>query len=54
MAYERGNLPTDAPFEEVMQRYAISEKAREAGVGPEFSELIREGIKTFPVGPQGL
>ncbi len=54
LAYERGNLPTDAPFEEVMQRYAISAKAREAGVGPEFSESIREGIKPFPRGPDGL
>ena len=54
LAYERGNLPTDAPFEEVMQRYAISAKAREAGVGPEFSESIREGIEPFPPGPDGL
>ncbi|MEE8153939.1 MAG: DUF4105 domain-containing protein [Phycisphaerales bacterium] len=54
LAYERGNLPNDAPFEEVMQRYAISAKAREGGVGPGYSEMIREGIEPFPRSPAGL
>ena len=54
LAYERGTLPTDAPFEEVMQRYAISAKAREAGVGPEFSASIREGIGPPARSPDGL
>lgn len=54
LAYERGNLPTDAPLEEVMQRYAISAKARKVGVGPGYSEAIREGIKPFPRSPAGL
>jgi hypothetical protein len=54
LAYERGNLPTDAPLEEVMKRYAISAKAKEAGVGPEFSKSIREGIQLFPRRPGRL
>ncbi len=54
LAYERGNLPTDAPFEEVMQRYAISAKAREGGLGPGYSESIREGIELIPRSPAGL
>lgn len=48
LAYERGNLPTDAPFEEVMRRYAISAKALESGIGPEYSEFIREGLELLP------
>lgn len=54
LAYERGNLPTDAPFEEVMQRYAISAKAREKGVGPGYSKTIRVGIEPLPRSPEGL
>jgi len=42
LAYERGDLPTDAPLEVVMQRHAISAKAQAAGVGPDFSQRIRE------------
>jgi len=53
LAYERGNLPTDAPFEEVMQRYAISAKAREAGAGPGYSESIRAGIGPVTRNPDG-
>jgi hypothetical protein len=44
LAYERGDLPTDAPLEVVMQRYAISAKAQAAGVGPDFSQRIRKGL----------
>jgi hypothetical protein len=44
LAYERGDMPTDAPLEVVMQRYAISAKAQAAGVGPDFSGRIREGL----------
>ena len=54
LAYERGNLPTDAPFEEVMQRYAISVKAKNAGPGPDYSKAIREGIIPFERSPDGL
>ncbi|MHC4381870.1 MAG: Lnb N-terminal periplasmic domain-containing protein [Planctomycetota bacterium] len=44
LAYERGDMPTDAPLDVVMQRYAISAKARAAGVGPDFSQRIRDGL----------
>jgi hypothetical protein len=43
-AYELGNLPTDAPFEEVMRRFAISAKAKGCGDGPDFSTCIRAGL----------
>ncbi len=44
MAYEQGTMPTDAPFEEVMQRFAISERGRAYGDGPDYSTRIREGV----------
>jgi hypothetical protein len=43
LAYERGDMPTDAPLEEVLQRYAISAKARASDVDADFSTRIREG-----------
>jgi len=54
LAYERGKLPTDAPFEEVMQRYAISAKARETGLGPGYSASIREGLGPAARTPEGM
>jgi len=54
LAYERGKLPTDAPFEEVMQRYAISAKARETGIGSGFSASIREGLGPAARSPEGM
>ena len=44
LAYDRGHMPQDAPLEVVMQRFAISAKAKAAGVGPDFSRQIREGL----------
>jgi hypothetical protein len=44
LAYGRGDMPTDAPLEVVMQRYAISARAQAAGVGPDFSQVIRDGL----------
>jgi hypothetical protein len=44
LAYERGDIPSDAPLEVVMQRYAISARAQAAGVAPDFSQRIREGL----------
>ncbi len=44
LAYDRGQLPRDAPFEAVMQRYSINERAREGGDGPGFPERIRVGL----------
>ena len=53
LAYERGTLPNDAPFDEVMERYAISAKAVQAGVGPGYSEAIRRGIGASGQSPSG-
>jgi hypothetical protein len=44
LAYERGHMPTDAPLEVVMKRFAISARAKAAGVGPDFSLRIRVGL----------
>ncbi len=44
LAYERGHMPTDAPLEVVMKRYAISAKAKAAGVAADFSQRIRVGL----------
>ena len=44
MAYEQGKIPNDAPFEEIMQRFAISERGRAYGDGAEYSQRIREGL----------
>ncbi|MHC4140871.1 MAG: lipoprotein N-acyltransferase Lnb domain-containing protein [Planctomycetota bacterium] len=44
LAYERGDMPTDAPLEVVMQRYAISAKAQAEDLGPDFPQRIREGL----------
>lgn len=44
LAYERGDLPTDAPLDVVMKRYAISARAQAAGVGPDFSQRVRDGL----------
>lgn len=43
-AYREGAIPQDAPFEEVMKRFAISEKARAVEVSVDFSHRIREGL----------
>tara|TARA_B100001059_G_scaffold142917_1_gene142874 strand:+ start:585 stop:1628 length:1044 start_codon:yes stop_codon:yes gene_type:complete len=44
MAYDRGQLPTDAPYEEVISRYRVNDRAVEGGTGPGFSERIRAGL----------
>lgn len=44
LAYERGHMPTDAPLAVVMKRFAISARAKDAGVGPDFSQRIRVGL----------
>jgi len=43
-AYDQGKLPTDAPFEEVMRRFAISAKGLACGDGPDYSQCIRMGL----------
>jgi hypothetical protein len=44
LAYERGQLPQDAPLEVVKQRYAISAVARGSAVDAGFSQRIRADI----------
>ncbi len=44
MAYDRGQFPTDAPYEEVISRYRVNDRALEGGSGPGFSKRIREGL----------
>ena len=41
MAYERGNLAADLPFDELKRRAHINEAARAADQSPDFSRLIR-------------
>ncbi len=52
-AYEQGNIPNDAPFEDVMRRFAISAKAQACGDGPGFSTCIRAGLGD-PVPPAAV
>lgn len=44
LGYERGRLDTSLPFPELKAKSEITEKAKAAGVSPDFSRLIREGI----------
>lgn len=44
LGYERGQLDTSLPFEELQRRSDITAKARLAGEDPEFSRRIREGL----------
>ncbi|MDJ0788036.1 MAG: DUF4105 domain-containing protein [Myxococcota bacterium] len=44
LGYERGNVDTSLPFEELRRRSAISEKARERPIDGGFSAWIREGL----------
>jgi hypothetical protein len=44
LGYERGSIDTELPFEELRVQSNITERARSAGSGPEFSQRIREGL----------
>ena len=44
LGYERGQLDTSLPFEELRRRSYISEIGRAAGDRSDFSQRIREGI----------
>ncbi len=46
LGYERGTVDTSLPFEELRRRSDITEKAKAAGVSPDFSRKIREGLPT--------
>ncbi len=51
-AYEQGKIPTDAPFEEVMRRFYVTEKGQACGEGPDYSSCIRAGLGQ-PAPPAG-
>ena len=44
LGYERGNVDTRLPFEELRKRSDIGERARAAAGHPDFSKRIREGL----------
>ena len=48
LGYERGRINTILPLEELKRRSLISERARAAGSGLEFSRLIRVGLPERP------
>jgi hypothetical protein len=49
LLYERGNVNTDLPFDELKRRSNIVARARAAGDAPGFSARIREGLPPRPV-----
>ena len=42
--YERGNVDTSLPFEELRARSLVDAKAKAADQDPAFSQRIREGL----------
>ncbi len=44
LGYERGNIDTTLPFEELRRRSDIVETAQAADADPDFSARIREGL----------
>jgi len=44
LGYERGQVDTSLPFEELRRRSEITDAARAAGDGPDFSQRIRAGL----------
>ena len=43
-AYERGRLDTSLPFDELKRRSRVNDRVHTAGLGPDFSRRIREGL----------
>jgi len=48
LAYERGNINTSIPFEEMQRRSDITEIANAANGAPDFSQRIRVGLPERP------
>ena len=44
LGYERGNVDTSLPFEELRRVSDIGERARASGNSPDFSKDIRVGL----------
>jgi hypothetical protein len=43
LLYERGQIDTDIPFDDLRSRSNIIERAKAAGAAPDFSARIRQG-----------
>lgn len=48
LLYERGNIDTDLPFDELRKQSNIVARAKAAGTSPDFSARIREGLPPRP------
>jgi hypothetical protein len=48
LGYERGQINTSMPFEEVRRRSDVTARARAAGDRGDFSAIIREGLPNRP------
>ena len=44
LGYERGNIDTTLPFDELRRRSEIVQTAQAADADPDFSTRIREGV----------
>lgn len=49
LLYERGQIDTDIPFDDLRSRSNITERAKAAGTSPDFSALIRQGLPEIRV-----
>jgi hypothetical protein len=47
--YERGTINTSLPFDEIRRQSNIVARAKEAGITPDFSRRIREGLPARPI-----
>jgi len=48
LMYERGNIDTELPFDELRRRSLIVDRAKAAGDAPDFSARIRDGLPPRP------
>jgi hypothetical protein len=48
LLYQRGSIDTSMPFEELKKLSYIDERAKASGLGPDFSDVIREGLPPRP------
>lgn len=48
LLYERGNIDTSMPFEQLKAASVIVDKAKAADQAPDFSQRIREGLPQPP------
>jgi len=53
LLYQRGTIDTSMPFDELRERSNIDARAKASGLGPHFSEMIRDGLPN-PRASQGI